>query len=191
MVLWIAILFFALLLFLSQKVSIDLSYWREGKKDLLKVILRGPFGIPLYRTERSMTESALGKGYLPQLGQRSNQRLSFLKYLIPLAKVHQPILWCITKRARLEKFVWKTKFGTPDAALTGMGVGIAWIVHGWVVAFLHNRGWLIEPESIEFVPVFTETYFYTSFHCIVSIRIVHVITAQLRWLKLKLRQRKR
>ena len=54
MLLWIAILLFFAPLVLIQKIKFELSYWREGKKDLLTVALLGPFSLRLYRAEKSL-----------------------------------------------------------------------------------------------------------------------------------------
>ncbi len=180
MLLWIAILLFFAPLVLIQKIKFELSYWREGKKDLLTVALLGPFSLRLYRAEKSLAG-----------GSPVREKLSSLKRLAPLVKWQRPLFRSVIERGHLEKLEWKTEFGTPDAALTGMVIGLAWVFHGWLLALLQNKGWETEPEAIEFVPVFDKTYFCTSFHCIVSMRIVHVISTQLRWLRLKLRQRKR
>lgn len=217
MALWIAILFLMLfvvgMITIGQKVQIEFKYWREGKEDSLTVILRGPFGLALYRAEMSLVDALLtkrGPAFRFTLARKdklqgADKQVSsplavkdirklkrLLERFLPLTKIYRPVLECMARRTRLEKLVWKMQFGTADAALTGFCTGLAWGLQGWLMAFLQNRdGWLINPENIEFVPVFERTCFCTSFHCILSIRIVHVITAQLRWLKLKLRQRKR
>lgn len=211
MVLWIAILFL-LLLFVIQKSWLELTYWRQGKEDLLTIVLRGPFYIVLYRSELSVTDILLtDEGPAAQLKltkqdrlqgvDKKTEELSFknlnrirrlLQRILPLAKLFRPLVAQLLKRAHLEKLVWKTEFGTSNAALTGVSVGLAWALHGWLMAALQNiKGWTIDPANIEFIPVFDKACFCTSFHCILSIRIVHVITAQFQWLKLKLRQRKR
>lgn len=217
MALWIAILFLILFLVgmitITQKAQIEFKYWREGKEDSLTVILRGPFGLALYRAEMSLVDAMLTKSgpafrfsltrkdKLQGTDKQVSSPLSvkdlyklkrLLEKFLPLTRVYRPLLECMARQTRLDKLVWKTQFGTSDAALTGICAGLAWSLEGWLMAFLQNRdGWLIKPENIEFVPVFDRTCFCTSFHCILSIRIAHVITAQLRWLKLKLRQRKR
>jgi len=181
-VLRITILFFALFLLLMQKVSLEFSYWREGKEDQLVVLLRGPWGIPLYRGERNKGDGEVTEG---------NSRSSPFKWLSRSGRLQRPVIWSIIKSARVEDFTWKIRFGTADAALTGIVVGLCWVLIGWLVAFLQNKGWKGEPKHIELAPVFTEPCFYTSFHCIVSTRIVHLITAQLKPLMLVFRQRKR
>ncbi len=216
MALWIAILFLLLLgigtIIILQKAQIELVYWREGKDDLLTVILRGPFGIAFYRGEMSFVDALWTKKgpalrislarkdklqgadeqVSPPLALKDIRRLKrLLKMVVPLMR-YRALLQSLARQAHLEEFSWKTQFGTSDAALTGICNGLAWVLQGWLMAFLQNRaGWLIKPEDVDFLPTFDQTYFRTSFHCILSIRIVHVITAQLRWFKLKLRQRKR
>lgn len=211
MVLWIAILFL-LFLFIMQKSQLDLTYWREGEMDLLTIVLRGPFNVALYRGELSIADLMMTDGgpkaKVNLMKQDRLQGVSkeseevpvenlgkikrLLQRILPSAKIFKPLVKQLLKQARLEKLVWKTEFGTSNAALTGVSVGLAWILHGWLMAILQNeKGWTIEPENIDFVPVFDKACFSTFFHCILSIRIAHVITAQFQWLKLKLRQRKR
>lgn len=213
MAFWITILFLILfvgsLVTIFQKAQLEFKYWREGKQDLLTVTLRGPFGLALYQAEMSLVDALLTeqgpafrfslarKDKLQGTEKQTSRPLSlkeigklkrFLMKFLPLMALYRPVLRRMAEQAHLEKLVWKTRFGAPDTALTGICVGLAWVLNGWLMALLQNRdGWLVEPAHIEFLPVFNQAYFYTSFHCILSIRIVHVITAQFKWLKLKLR----
>jgi hypothetical protein len=214
---WIAILFLMLVIFtlvtLRQKAQLEFRYWREGYADSLTVILRGPYGLVFYRAEMSLVDTLLtSKGPALRFSLARKDKLQgadkqtsrpipishlgklkhFITEFLPLMKYYRPVVDTIARHARIEKFSWKTKFGTADAALTGICMGLVWIVIGLLSSLLQGRQTgSIGAEDVEVIPVFHRACFHTSFHCILSIRIVHVITAQFRLLKLKLQQRKR
>ncbi len=209
---WITILFLILLIFIFiimvQKSRFEIEYWREGADGRLLVNLRGPFGAIFPVIERKpsdeeglvsqlmrRTEDVLGPGdqqtAMQALLDKIPQLSQFLRQL-PLLKTYRPLLGYFIKHSHIESLTWETKLGTGNAAGTGILVGLAWSLKGSLLAWIQNQGKPLGGKSaIVVTPSFQTNCFCTFFHCILSIRNVHVITAQLRLFKSKLRQRKR
>ncbi len=76
----------------------------------------------------------------------------------------------------------KSKFGTGDAAKTGIICGAIWALTGNIYAFL-CRFFNIEFPNMELEPMFDTKYFEIEARGIIKIRPVHIITAAIRGFK--------
>lgn len=86
------------------------------------------------------------------------------------------VLDCAGDRVEFSDVFIRSKFGTGDAASTGMLYGAIWTLVGNVYAFL-CRFFNIKFPEVELVPNFNEKAFEIETEGIIKIRIVHIITA--------------
>lgn len=218
MAFWLVLaIIFILLLFatitLLQSVRMELEYWREGTDDHLMVYLSGPYGIVFQRFEVPGTDLIpTGAGPALSHSQESQDALggkqhttrneilfteirkirAIWRKLRPVWQTYRPATDYLLRHVRLEALTWETRLGVNDAAATGLWVGTIWALKGAVITFLQSRFPVDERKcSITVSPYFNHEYFSTFFHCIFTIRLVHVMNVQLKLLGYKLRQRKR
>ncbi len=215
--LWYVLAFIVLLLLvivtLWQSARLELEYWREGNDDRAVVHLRGPYGIVFQELEIPLadliaTPAGPGISFLQRTkdalgGEQRTMKIKVLfselgklralwRDLRPLWLVYRPALNYLLNHARLEVLTWETKVGTKDAALSGILVGAVWALKGMVVTWLQRKLRVDDHQtSIIVAPYFNHSYFSTYFHCIFTIRLVHVINVQRHLFWHKLRQRKR
>jgi hypothetical protein len=209
----IALLLLFLAVTLWQSARLELEYWREGNDDRVVVHLRGPYGIVFQQLEIPLadlitTPSGPGLVYLQRTkdalgGEQRTVKTKVLfkelgklralwRKLKPLWDSYRPALEYMLSRVHLEVLTWETKVGIMDAAANGMLVGAVWALKGMIVTWLQRRVRIDESQSsIVVSPYFNHSYFSTYFHCIFTIRLVHVINVQRHLLWYKLRQRKR
>lgn len=198
---------------ITQSARLELEYWREGTDDQLLVILRGPYGIVFQRMEVPLidlisTASGPGISYLQKTqdalhGQQRAMKTRVLlkesgklravwRKLQPFWRAYRPALRYLLRHVRMEALTWETKLGLEDAAANGLLVGAVWALKGVLITGVQRLMRLDESKSsITVSPYFNHTYFSTYFHCIFTIRLVHVINVQWKLLWYKLRQRKR
>lgn len=81
-------------------------------------------------------------------------------------------------RVEFSNIYIRSKFGTGDAAHTGMAYGAVWTIIGNVYAFL-CRFFKIEFPEVELIPAFNETIFEIEAEGIIKMRLVHIISAAL------------
>ncbi len=78
-----------------------------------------------------------------------------------------------------EHFSWKTRFGSADAAVTGLLVGVFWAAKHMILSRLTRKMVFIKRPNIRVVPDFKKAGFQAEFECILSIRLGNVINATL------------
>jgi hypothetical protein len=208
-----SLLLLLLIVLLWQPSSFELEYWREGKDDRLLIYFRGPFGLIFQRFEISvadlvLTHSGPAINYQQEpreaLGEKTHtvsSKIAFSKTkklraawrkLRPAWEAYAPAANYLLRHVHLQALTWETRLGMQDAAATGMLVGAVWAAKGalltWLQRYFPVQG---ERSSVTVSPYFNRAYFSTFFHCIFTIRLVHVINVQLRLLGYKLRQGKR
>ncbi len=75
-----------------------------------------------------------------------------------------------------------SKIGLGDAALTGIAYGTAWIIVGTLLNIILNQK-NVKEMSINIYPDFNENIFEFDFFCIIKLKIVHIIIAGLKGIK--------
>lgn len=91
---------------------------------------------------------------------------------------------------RLERFIWRTGIGTPDAAATGILSGVVWALMGGATSFFYQQiaaGWAAPELKVE--PNFKKEGFTTSLDCIFKIRVGNIMVTGLKLLKKKVLRR--
>ena len=117
-------------------------------------------------------------------------RLDKLKNDIGGAKVILAEIFELVKnRARFLDIYLRLRYGTGDAANTGILYGGIWSLVGNIYAFL-CRYFYVEFPTVELEPVFTEKAFEIEAQGIITTRLVHIIIAAFRSLKLYMKHNK-
>ena len=78
---------------------------------------------------------------------------------------------------RIERFEWRTEFGTGDAALTGCLTGILWALKSTVLGFLSRRFVFEAPPQFTVSPLFNRTCLALEVFCIFRFTIGEIIVA--------------
>lgn len=99
------------------------------------------------------------------------------------------VLDLVKNRAEFSGIFIRIKYGTGEAALTGMIYGAIWTLVGNIYSFL-CRFFRIEFPELELEPVFGGKAFEIEAEGIITTRLVHIITAGLRSLRLYLKNKK-
>lgn len=81
------------------------------------------------------------------------------------------------KALHCEKFCWKTSYGTEDASITAIVVGMLWTFKSLLLTNLQRRVSFESKPMIHVAPVFDHDDLKIDFECIFSIRLGNVITA--------------
>ncbi len=74
----------------------------------------------------------------------------------------------------IDELAWKTTTGHENAAKTALNTGILWMLKGNVLGPL-SRKCKLKTVKVNVVPDFGRPAFFTSFTCILKIRIVHIM----------------
>lgn len=90
------------------------------------------------------------------------------------------------KKIQIKKFIWMTRVGLDDAALTGIINGVLWGIKSSLVAFLFSEK-RIKQFQIEVIPVFNQNILETYFDCIIKFKLVYIIIAGYYGLKAKIK----
>ena len=78
------------------------------------------------------------------------------------------------QHARIEKVEWKSQLGCQDAMYTGILTGITWAIKGIIISLV-SAGRQPEKLQLEVVPRYDQEIFISDLHCIIKMRIVHII----------------
>jgi hypothetical protein len=92
-------------------------------------------------------------------------------------KLYRQLMDKIFSFVTCEKLIWRTSFGSEDAAVTGMVTGLAWAIKNWFYLGLKRRLKRISKPVFSVTPLFGSDKIEIDFQCIFSIRLGHVINA--------------
>lgn len=99
------------------------------------------------------------------------------------------ILDLVKNRAEFSGIFIRLKYGTGDAAITGVIYGAIWSLVGNIYSLL-CRFFRVEFPTLELEPVFGSKAFEIEAEGIITTRLVHIITAVIRSLKIYFKQKK-
>lgn len=88
----------------------------------------------------------------------------------------------IIKKIDFSSLRWSSKIGLGDAALTGITNGLVWIIIGTLLNIILNHK-DIKEMSINIYPDFNENILEIDFFCIIKLKIVHIIIAGFKGIK--------
>lgn len=90
----------------------------------------------------------------------------------------------------LKRFDWRIRFGTPDAAATGMLSGVAWSIMGMITSAFYKRlGPKWNQPVLKVEPDFRKQGFSTALDCIFKIRVGNIMVTGIKILKKKANRR--
>lgn len=187
------------LTFLSIRVQI--RYLREGSNDEFDLVISSFRGYLKYKLEIPHIELGLkllrpflklkveteGKEGTPITKARERILLPKLDLLPDLAKKlfrhflkYKPVIKYFEQHTRFHKIKWHTEFGLQDPAITGLLVGVVWAIKSNLYAvFQKNAQMILEPPEIAVIPNFQQTTLRLDINCIFDIKVGHIITAMI------------
>lgn len=188
-------------LFLSTKIYIVLICKRNHSNDFIKIEVYAVKKLLLYRMQIPMIDIMKGKKLLwikskiitdKQQNKTSAQRVEkkYIKnYMIPpsqlkhllkkmryYTRLYAKVMDKTFKSLHCEKFCWKTSYGTEDASLTAIAVGMLWAVKSLLLTNLRRKVSFESKPLLYVTPVFGRNDLSIDFECIFSIRVGNVIT---------------
>lgn len=203
----------AIIALLYSRAELEVKYERKGTDDRVTIRLRGPFGLQYQRTEVPVLEFDEAKdGWRFELESRSKEEVglhpaatartefyvtefkkmqNFINRLKKIKSTFEPMIDFILDHVEVRSLAWQTTVGVGDAAATALLCGTLWGAKGIVLSKVQARTQVTDKNVVVAVfPSFREKKFQTFLQCIFSLRVVHIITAQLIMLREKRRHRK-
>ena len=198
---------------LYSRAEIEVKYERKGTDDRVTIRVIGPFGVVYQRTEVPVMEFDDSKdGWRFELETRSKEEVGvkpqalartefyihevqkvnrFINKLKRLKKTFEPMIDFILDHVEVRSLAWQTTLGVGDAAATALLCGGLWGTKGVVLSYIQSRTHVTDKNVVIAVfPSFRENRFQTFLQCIFSLRVVHIIVAQLIMLREKRRHKK-
>ncbi len=193
---WFGIIFLLLLAGICWVCFSKLSIIIEYRKGKLKITFKSK----LFRytlDDKRLKSLSESKGRKTEQSDGSQQSVEgFLGKVEKLKRQYQEfrdvidaVLDYAGDRTEFSDIFVSARFGTGDAAYTGMIYGAIWSVIGNAYAFL-CRFFRIEFPEVELVPEFNEKVFEIEAEGIIKIRLAHIITAILHGLRTKRKNKK-
>lgn len=165
MLLWVFfIAFFALILF--TKIKIKLAFCMINDVNSYYICVSW-MGLPIY----AKTEDH-SKIFIFSKTNKIAEKNSLLRMFSILVKreVRKHIKW----RLNIDKIYLKIKFGSSDAAVTAVIIGILDAIVYPIICVLY-KGKKVKSSKIDIKPSFGEEIILVDFNCIIFTRIVHII----------------
>ncbi|WP_238442587.1 DUF2953 domain-containing protein [Desulforamulus reducens] len=108
----------------------------------------------------------------------------------PFFRAIKPDMDYLLAHLSLERFVWKLRIGTGDAAVTGIITGVAWGIMGSITSLFYKKIATNKPEpELQVEPNFKKEVFSTSIDCIFKIRVVNIMVTGIKILQKKVKRR--
>lgn len=172
---------------LCSNIRIGIYYKRENENDRIKIDIGLLNGLIPIKIKIPFIESTVqGVQYQKQIEQKDNQIQQEKNKLTPKkiseysrtvqtikerTRDFRRILFKFMRKIKVVQFSWKSRFGTGDAAETGMLSGLAWIIKASSVAVINHFFQLHTKPHFQIEPSFSHVCFYTEIECIVKLRI--------------------
>ncbi|MGY4689217.1 DUF2953 domain-containing protein [Salibacterium sp. K-3] len=113
----------------------------------------------------------------PQELQSQWQALSvWLRHLDDM----RPLFFSFLNKWKIKRFSWKTRFGTGDAAWTGLLSGLSWSVKQTAAGLLSAVMQMTCRPEVDVSPDFQNRQFETELTCMVTVRLGHAIITGIR-----------
>ena len=209
---YIILLMAAMAAVMFTRIRFEVAFNRRGTDDYLKIEMRAVGGLIRYKTEVPVLE--LEKFFVEPIIKMEADIESVVTHpiedkgmlvKIPLAILlknlpvfirqgiihtarYKIVMYRFLKNVRCHHLVWKTEIGLGDPAYTGIISGLLWGVKGFAFSMFRSHiGTMTKPPSFSVLPCFDSTCLKLDFRCIFDLRIGHIITAGLKFVKLRLK----
>jgi len=192
-------------LFFYSKIYIALKYQRDGSDDYIAIdvymfrrLLAYSMQVPMIEIgdfKKSLWPKSKIKAGQRQDETHSKREQRFIKKTVKFYLLHPSKLRRVVKLGRyyirfyckfMDKFThmlhceelrWKTVYGSEDAALTGIGIGMLWTIKALMITRLKKHVIVTKTPIINVNPLFGHNSLKVDFKCIFSIRFGNVIDA--------------
>ncbi|NLI11937.1 DUF2953 domain-containing protein [Pelotomaculum propionicicum] len=185
--LWRGIIHYKLEIPIIKKHAVERE--KTGRRfslgSLLRPVLRPAFKI---RTElegkggRAITEE---KAKIPVPGPAKMVEL-FLNAVRKFKKYYPTVLFML-QRVKLSRFHWQTEIGSEEPSQTGILVGTAWGLKGFLLSLIYCLFYPGVRPVVSIKPSYDKVCFNTSVDCIFEVRIGHIIFTGFKMLVVKLK----
>lgn len=185
------------ILILITKLTITLSLYHGNDNDHFKVKLRAWFGLLRYTIDVPMVKldddgpnilveekNIRGDENSPSNEKESKKKitpsnfinsLNDTKEMITHVMEMHKIIRNFLKKVKIDHVLWKTLFGTGDAAATGTMTGAIWALKGSIIGLISGYMRLQTQPSLEVIPSFQKAVIQTQFSCIIQFRLGNAI----------------
>lgn len=86
----------------------------------------------------------------------------------------------------IKKIHWHTNLALSNPAYTAIAFGIFSSIKHWIIAYITFKDYIVD-TSLDIVPIFNTQDTKSCFHCIIQIKLVHIIIIMFMVLKAKLK----
>lgn len=138
---------------------------------------------PFLKIKEKLVEKNTEKNLLKKKGIISLENIIQVYNKIKRYKyIFIEILEYILRKTDFRSLVWSSKIGLGDAALTGIVYGSIWMAMSTLLGIIMNHK-NIKELRVEICPEFNENILEIDFFCIIKLKIVHIIIAGLKGMK--------
>jgi len=165
----------------------------EKEKTRRKISL-GSLLRPVLRPAFKIRAELEGKGGKPVAEEKKKVPIPGPARLVELLlnavrtfKKYYPVVLFMFERVKLSRFHWQTEIGTGEPSQTGILVGTAWGLKGFLLSLIYR---LFAPgvrPVINIAPSYEKTCFNTFLDCIFEVRIGHIILTGFKMLVVRLK----
>lgn len=193
-------------------MKVHFKYFRVGEDDTvsLEFLLLGfinyKLEVPVIIFQQKLsgiylktrTELETGGEYSKELmGRQGEHTITSIKEAVelyhrwcPFMKAIREDIEYLLEHLILERFIWKLKIGTGDAAATGIITGFAWSIMGGLTSLFYKMVAPGRPKpELQVEPNFNKEIFSTAFDCIFKIRIGNIMITGIKILYKKVKRR--
>lgn len=166
---------------LFAKMCLHISFSKHPGKDLSYEIkwtlFGGKFKKTLKLNKSSKDKKKPSKKSEPEKKQTLTEKLgAFNDTLGTIKKIYSKSSSKLRKSAFIQKIHLRLRFGVDDAFITGTLTGLIWATIYNLVAIVSRFFRVTEPD-FEIIPVYDEETFDAEGECILSFRLVNIISA--------------
>ncbi len=165
----------------------------EKEKTSRKISL-GSLLRPVLRPAFKIRAELEGKGGKPVAEEKKKVPIPGPARLVELLlnavrtfKKYYPVVLFMFERVKLSRFHWQTEIGTGEPSQTGILVGTAWGLKGFLMSLIYR---FFDPgvkPVISIAPSYEKVCFNTFLDCIFEVRIGHIILTGFKMLVVRLK----
>ena len=104
--------------------------------------------------------------------------MTLLTYFLPAKYYHWLlVVEDLEQKGKFEKFIWRTRFGTGEAASTAILCGAFWGFKAVLLGYLGKRSVFNNPPEIQIIPDYQTAKLDMLFDCIFKVNLGYIIIA--------------
>lgn len=185
---------------LVTPLLIHIKILKDKTNDEIVLSFKALFGLLRYKLEIPLVDLMLDKTGMPflktEVKVKNNQKgvsIEKEKASFTLKEIQKlqdkfdfffhtyfHILNYVGEKIVIKQFLWTTKFGVGDAAVTGILSGLFWMLKSYMMTIIKNN-MKCRHICLDIEPYFNKEIFKTSLDCIISIKIGYIIIAAIQF----------